>query len=89
MYVSSSYTIDARVELWSKSYEIVYDDYSLLCGFNQDGVIYTRRVPEHRSQWWLDSIEWNNDRQHSSGQGVKIAILDTGVETSHADMSKR
>lgn len=39
-------------------------------------------------QWWLDSIEWNNDRQRYSGQGVKIAILDTGVETSHSDLSK-
>lgn len=40
MHISGSYTTDAKVELWSKSYEITYDDYNLLYGFNQDDVIY-------------------------------------------------
>lgn len=34
MYVSGSYTIDAKVELWSKLYEIAYTDFQTLCALN-------------------------------------------------------
>lgn len=44
------------------------------------------RVPEHRLQWWLTSIEWDKERTKLSGKGVTIAILDTGVDFQHNDL---
>ncbi len=52
------------------------------------GIINTKHAPEHRLQWWLDSIGISSESLRYTGEGIKIAILDTGVETSHVDLSK-
>lgn len=42
--------------------------------------------PEHRLQWWLESINWDSNRDDLAGKGIKIAILDSGVDSKHADL---
>lgn len=42
-------------------------------------------IPKHRLQWWLEAIEWNTKRDYT-GKGVKIAVLDTGIDMSHPDL---
>ncbi len=36
-------------------------------------------------QRWLKDINWNNKRYDYSGKGVKIAVIDTGVDSNHSD----
>lgn len=42
----------------------------------------------HRLQWWLSEIEWDENRDNLSGKNVKIAIVDTGVDFTHKDLSR-
>lgn len=44
-----------------------------------------RSIPEHRLQWWLSDLEWDSTRSYS-GEGIKIAIIDTGVDINHKDL---
>lgn len=45
-------------------------------------------VDNHRLQWWLDAIEWNNSYRKYSGKSIKIAVLDTGIDIEHLDFPK-
>ncbi len=42
---------------------------------------------KHRLEWWLKYIEWDSDRLNYNGKGIKIAVLDTGVDSSHPDIN--
>lgn len=42
-------------------------------------------TPEHRLQWWLKSLNWNDERTRN-GKGIKIAVIDTGIDSSHPDL---
>lgn len=41
----------------------------------------------HRLEWWLSYIDWDTDRLDYNGKGIKIAVLDTGVRSSHPDIN--
>lgn len=41
---------------------------------------------EHRLQWWRTEIGAENRVKMATGNGVKIAILDTGVDCTHPDL---
>ncbi len=56
----------------------------LMLIFHQQNNI--NNVPEHRLQWWLGSIEWDEERTNLSGDGITIAILDTGIDFTHNDL---
>lgn len=43
-------------------------------------------TPAHRLQWWLEDINWDNDRLNYAGNGIRIAILDSGVDVTHPDL---
>lgn len=51
--------------------------------------IGTMAVPSTRTPWGIKAI-YNNSSltQTSGGDGIKIAVLDTGVQTSHIDLSQ-
>lgn len=45
-------------------------------------------VPNHRLQWWLEEIGWDDDsRTNISGKNVKIAVIDSGVDLDHNDIA--
>lgn len=44
---------------------------------------------KHRLQWWLSAINWDGQRTKESGEGVRIAILDSGVDKNHPDISRQ
>lgn len=39
-------------------------------------------IPDHRRQTWLKSINWDKNRTEHTGEGVAIAVIDTGVDSS-------
>lgn len=45
------------------------------------------RTP-HRLQWWLSAINWDQDRTKETGDGVSIAVLDSGIDSKHPDISE-
>lgn len=38
------------------------------------------------AQYWLDSLGITQAQQSSKGQGVKVAVIDTGIDSSHPDL---
>ncbi len=38
------------------------------------------------SEYWLNSLEVNDAQQTTKGEGVKVAVIDTGIDTSHTDL---
>ncbi|MBR3771984.1 MAG: S8 family serine peptidase [Clostridium sp.] len=40
----------------------------------------------HRLQWWLSAINWDEKRTNETGEGIKIAVLDSGIDASHPDL---
>lgn len=43
-------------------------------------------TPKHRMQWWLSELNWDTHRTYS-GKEIKIAIIDTGIDTTHKDLT--
>lgn len=43
-------------------------------------------VPTHRLQWWLSDINWDSKRCEYSGKNIKIAIIDSGINSKHKDL---
>lgn len=43
-------------------------------------------LPKHRLQWWLESISWDSNRLTYTGEGITIAIIDSGVDNEHVDL---
>lgn len=43
-------------------------------------------VPNHRLQWWLEEIEWDENRTDISGKNIRIAVIDSGVDIKHSDI---
>lgn len=48
--------------------------------------LYSKNIVNHRLQWWLNAIEWDDNRMNLSGKNITIAILDTGVDFAHKDL---
>lgn len=46
----------------------------------------TVTAPNHRLQWWLEEIGWDDNRTDISGKNIRIAIIDSGVDTEHNDI---
>lgn len=46
-------------------------------------------VPEHRVQWWLDEINWDITRFNYNGEGIRVAIIDSGVNCNHPDLKNK
>ena len=44
------------------------------------------KIPEHRLQWWLTDINWDETRLPYTGKGVRIAVLDSGIDNRHPDL---
>lgn len=42
----------------------------------------------HRLQWWLSAIDWDQERTKETGDGVRIAVLDSGIDASHPDLKE-
>ena len=38
------------------------------------------------AQYWLDSLGIHQAQQSSKGKGVKVAVIDTGIDSSHPDL---
>lgn len=41
---------------------------------------------KHRLQWWLSAINWDKNRLKETGDGIRVAILDSGVDATHPDL---
>ena len=50
---------------------------------------YSEESVKHRLQWWLSAIEWDGDRTKQTGNGIRIAVLDSGIEKEHPDLEGR
>lgn len=48
----------------------------------------TNENSKHRLQWWLNDIGWDNERSDITGKGVRIALIDSGVDLSHPDIKE-
>lgn len=46
----------------------------------------TMLFKEHRLQWWLSAINWDNEAREYSGKNIKIAIIDSAVDIVHQDL---
>lgn len=44
---------------------------------------------KHRLQWWLSAINWDDNRTRETGEGIRVAILDSGVDISHPDIKNK
>lgn len=53
------------------------------CNNSKHNIIY---AADHRLQWWLDDINWNQERYEIDGEPIKIAVIDTGVDLNHPDL---
>lgn len=55
---------------------------------NAGGTVTTQAVPTDRTPWGIEAI-YNNSSitSTSGGSGIKVAVLDTGVYKSHADLA--
>lgn len=47
------------------------------------------KTPAHRLEWWLDEIHWNEKRNAYDGSGIKVAVIDTGIDRSHPDLKNK
>ena len=46
----------------------------------------SNKLQKHRRQSWLSQIGWN-DRLSYSGKGIKIAVIDTGVDSTVSELN--
>lgn len=51
------------------------------CNYTQTAII-----PPHRLQWWLEDINWDSNRTNYTGNGIRIAVIDSGVDFNHPDL---
>ncbi|WP_336248638.1 S8 family peptidase [Stomatohabitans albus] len=45
--------------------------------------------PDRMSQWGLSKLEIESAWSHSKGEGVKVAVIDTGIDKNHPDFEGR
>lgn len=57
----------------------------IFCSCNHPNNI---NVPNHRLQWWLEEINWDSDRMIYDGEGITVAIIDSGVDKNHPDIKE-
>ncbi|GIE33030.1 hypothetical protein Ait01nite_060750 [Actinoplanes italicus] len=60
-------------------------------GVEMDAKVYALGVPtgsdpSRSQQWGLDKIRTNEAWQRSTGAGVKVAVIDSGVDATHPDL---
>lgn len=55
----------------------------VFCSCNSSKIVTT---PNHRLQWWLEEIGWDDNRTDISGKNIRIAVIDSGVDMKHRDI---
>ena len=55
----------------------------MFCSCNSSKIV---TAPKHRLQWWLDEIGWDDNRTDISGENIRIAVIDSGVDIKHNDI---
>ncbi len=83
--------VDNRIDALETISEALEEPATAGVDMVQPAVIAGRAIdPLRKKQWGLDMIRWEADAlRYSTGAGVKVAVIDTGVMIDHVDLKGR
>ncbi|MGA8852488.1 MAG: S8 family serine peptidase [Aeromicrobium sp.] len=83
--------VDSRIDALETISEALEEPATAGVDMVQPAVIAGRAIdPLRTKQWGLDMVRWEADAlRYSTGSGVKVAVVDTGVKIDHVDLKGR
>lgn len=79
----------AMKKRWTKVVIIALSLFALSILVVKFRIVNKDTIPKHRIQRWLKNIQWDQERQLYSGKNIKIAVIDTGVDTDVDELENK